>query len=105
MSNSWRQSTAKSANLRARELRAHVLRLQSLDRIQAEVEHPGNILDAGLAKAPPLETGKALGSERGVCEEVEWLAPPWVAHESPGTCVLHMAAPSLLNRPCKTLQT
>ncbi len=63
MVSSRRKSTATRAKFRAGELRAHVPLLQRIDRIPVEVEPLGNILDGGLATAPPHLAGKALGIE------------------------------------------
>jgi len=60
-----RNSTATRTKFRAGELRAHVLLLQRIDRIPVEVESLGNILDGGLATAPPHFAGNALGIEGG----------------------------------------
>jgi hypothetical protein len=79
MVNSRIKSTATRAKFRAGGLRAPVLLLRRRDRIPAEVEFPGNILDGGLATAPSQVAGKALGIEGVVRQEVEPLA-------------LHMAA-------------
>ncbi len=59
---------------RAGELRAHVLLLQRLDRLPVKIEFLGNVLDGGLATAPPHVVGKALGIEGVVRQEVEPLA-------------------------------
>src|SRR5450830_448554 len=63
MVSSLRNSTATRTKIRAGELRAHVPLLQRIDRIPVEVEPLGNILDGGLATAPPHLAGKALGIE------------------------------------------
>jgi hypothetical protein len=67
MVNSTRKSTAAKVKFHAGELRAHVLLVRCLDRIPAEVEFLGNILDGGLATAPPDVAGKALGIKGVVC--------------------------------------
>lgn len=74
MVSSRRKSTATRAKFRAGELRAHVLLLQRLVRIPIEAEFLGNILDGGLATAPPHVVGKTLDIEGVVRQEVEPLA-------------------------------
>ena len=59
---------------RVGELRVHVLLLQGLDRFPVKIEFLGNVLDGGLATAPPHVVGKALGIEGVVRQEVEPLA-------------------------------
>jgi hypothetical protein len=74
MLSSRRKSTATRAEFRAGRLRAHVLLLPHLDPIPVDVEFLGNILDGGLATAPPYVVGKALGIEGVFRQEVEPLA-------------------------------
>ena len=87
MLNSRRKSTATTAKFSAGELRAHVPPLQRLDRIPVEVEFLGDILDGGLATAPPHVVGRALGLERVVRQEVRTLAlhgaAPRTARDAP----------------------
>jgi hypothetical protein len=74
MFRSLRKGTATRAKFRARELHAQVLLLQRLDRIPVELEFLGDILDGGLATAPPHVLGKALGIEGVVRQKVEPIA-------------------------------
>ena len=64
----------RSWSARAGALRAHVLLLQRLDRLPVKIEFLGNVLDGGLATAPPHIVGKAFGIDGVVRQEVEPLA-------------------------------
>lgn len=74
MISSRKNGTATRAKFCARELRARVLLLQRLDPMPVELEFLRNILDGGLATAPPHVEGKALGMARLVRQEVAPLA-------------------------------
>jgi hypothetical protein len=56
------------------KLRAHVLLLQSLDRLPVQIQFFGNVLDGADPTATPDEPGEALRVERIVGKKIELLA-------------------------------
>ena len=92
----------RSRRAGTRELGAHVLLVQRLDRIPVQVQLLGDILDRGAATAPADVVGKPLRVERVVAEKVEPLALHGPA--VPAKCAVHAIRPLIPARSGRLFQ-